>query len=108
MFEKLIENGSISNTASSIGSSVAKVSRDLKLLEKSLNAVLFYRRKSGIELTPAGEILYLKTKEFFKIDTDISNYFLKNIVSEKEKFTLNISTTKGFSGYSTAKWATEF
>ena len=108
IFEKLVENGSISNTANHIGVSVAKVSRDLKLLEKSLQTILFYRRKSGIDLTHAGEVLYNKTKELLKIDKDISNYFFDNTVLQKENININISSTKGFSGYCTTKWAAEF
>lgn len=49
--------GSLTHAAPMCHMSTMNASRRLKLLEESLGVALFYRRKSGLELTAAGQVV---------------------------------------------------
>ena len=105
-FRELARHGSASDAAKALRTNVSKISRDIKALENSLNAVLFFRRKNGFELTPDGLILLDKTRDIETHYQDISKYFLGGI--REEHLDLNFITTKGYSGYYTGQLLIDF
>lgn len=108
IFHELVKNRSISDTASALNLSAAKISRDIKLLESSLSTVLFLRKKNGLSLTPAGEYLFEETATILDVNKNVRGYFLGNDYGKKRRLDLNLITTKGYSGYYATKLVREF
>ncbi|NIC37839.1 LysR family transcriptional regulator [Halomonas desiderata] len=67
VFDKVAEHSSFSKAADVLNITHGAVSRQIKLLEESLNTSLFYRGSKGVELTVAGEHLYESTRHAFSV-----------------------------------------
>ncbi len=67
VFDKVAENSSFSKAADVLNITHGAVSRQIKLLEESLNTSLFYRGAKGVELTKDGEHLFASTHDAFSI-----------------------------------------
>ena len=67
VFDKVAEYSSFSKAADALNITHGAVSRQMKLLEGSLNTTLFYRVPYGVKLTKAGEQLYNSTHYAFTI-----------------------------------------
>ncbi len=63
VFFKIAEIGSFSKAAEVLYISQSALSRQVALLEKELNCVLFYRIPRGLKLTHKGELLYKTVQE---------------------------------------------
>jgi DNA-binding transcriptional LysR family regulator len=57
MFRAVAEDGAFTRAAQRLHVSQSAVSRQLKLLEEELGALLLHRTRRGVSLTPAGELL---------------------------------------------------
>lgn len=67
--------GSISKAAEEMNIAQSAVSRQIALFEESLGEDLFFRATRGIELTPRGQILYLKLNETNQwLDNDFAGH----------------------------------
>jgi len=108
IFHELIKTRSISDTANLLGTSVAKISRDIKLLEQSLGAILFVRKKNGLALTPSGEFLEEETSYLVDTNKKVLNYFIGKEDASQKVLDLNVITTKGYSGYCATKLLKSF
>jgi len=62
--------------AQNIGISQPSLSESIKRLEKDLKMILFYRSRSGVQLTPSGRTLYEKTQSVFSSLDDIESDFI--------------------------------
>ena len=63
MFHAVAEAGSFTRAGQSLGLSQSAVSRQISMLEKDLNLVLFHRHARGLELTEQGDILFHETRD---------------------------------------------
>lgn len=63
IFQKVAEHGSISKAAQELNYVQSNVTARIKLLEKELGTVLFYRHKRGMILSPEGKTMLLHTRE---------------------------------------------
>lgn len=66
-FTIIAETGSISAAAAKLGLSQPPLSRQLAQLEENLDTPLFKRSPHGIELTPAGQVLYYRAKDILSM-----------------------------------------
>ena len=63
MFHAVAKAGSFTKAGQSLGLSQSAVSRQISMLERDLNLVLFHRHARGLELTEQGEILFHETRD---------------------------------------------
>jgi DNA-binding transcriptional LysR family regulator len=63
MFHAVAEAGSFTKAGQALGLSQSAVSRQISVLERDLNLVLFHRHARGLELTEQGEILFHETRD---------------------------------------------
>ena len=63
MFHAVAEAGSFTKAGQTLGLSQSAVSRQISVLEKDLNILLFHRHARGLELTEQGEILFHETRD---------------------------------------------
>jgi DNA-binding transcriptional LysR family regulator len=63
MFHAVAEAGSFTKAGQSLGLSQSAVSRQISMLERDLNLLLFHRHARGLELTEQGEILFHETRD---------------------------------------------
>jgi DNA-binding transcriptional LysR family regulator len=63
MFHAVAEAGSFTRAGQALGLSQSAVSRQISVLERDLNLVLFHRHARGLELTEQGEILFHETRD---------------------------------------------
>lgn len=87
-FYYVARNGSISGAANELMISQPAVSKSIKVLERDLNTVLFNRKKDGVSLNNAGELLYNKIKK--SIELIISAEEDLTSLNNMEKGTINI------------------
>ncbi len=66
-FYYVARNGSITQAANELMISQPAVSKSIKVLESDLNTVLFNRKKDGVSLNNAGEILFNKIKKSMEL-----------------------------------------
>ena len=66
-FYYVAKNENITQAANELMISQPAVSKSIKTLERDLNTVLFNRRKDGVSLNTAGEILYNKIKKSIEL-----------------------------------------
>ena len=72
-FYQLAELRSFSRAAESVGRSQSTVTYQLKKLEQRLGVELVNRRASPLELTAAGEQLYMLCQQLFRLLQQVSN-----------------------------------
>jgi len=65
-FQKVAEAKNLSMAAKVLGLSQPSLSISIKKLEEIVGAILFIRTKKGVQLTPAGQKLYIKSKKIFE------------------------------------------
>ena len=63
MFHAVAEAGSFTKAGQALGLSQSAVSRQISMLEKDLNLLLFHRHARGLELTEQGELLFHETRD---------------------------------------------
>ena len=87
-FYYVAKNGNITQAANELMISQPAVSKSIKALESDLNTTLFNRKKDGVSLTNAGELLFAKIKESIELiisaEEDITD------LNNMEKGTINI------------------
>ena len=66
-FYYVAKNGNITQAANELMISQPAVSKAIKTLEQDLNTSLFNRKKDGVSLTNAGEVLYSKIKKAIEL-----------------------------------------
>lgn len=66
-FYYVARNGSITQAANELMISQPAVSKSIKVLERDLKTVLFTRKKDGVALNNAGELLYNKIKKSMEL-----------------------------------------
>ena len=76
-FYYVAKSGSITPAANELMISQPAVSKSIKVLERDLDTTLFDRKKDGVSLNNAGEVLYNKIKEAMELiisaEEDLSN-----------------------------------
>lgn len=87
-FYYVAKSGSITQASNELMVSQPAVSKAIKVLERDLNTVLFNRKKDGVQLNNAGELLYNKIKKSMELiisaEEDIDS------LNNMEKGTINI------------------
>ena len=87
-FYFVAKNNNITQAANELMISQPAVSKAIKVLERDLNTILFNRKKDGVTLTNAGQILYNKIKPSMELilsaEEDIES------LNNMEKGTINI------------------
>ena len=66
-FYYVAKNESISRAANELMISQPAISKSIKTLEEQVNVQLFIRKRDGVELTDAGEIIYNKIKNAMEL-----------------------------------------
>ncbi len=105
-FYMVARTENISFAAKKLGLSQPALSRQISILENSLNVQLFYRHSRGLKLTRQGEIIYEATKEIFEKITNIQS--LLTLDMEAAKGPLKIGTTITLSSAWLPKFIAEF
>jgi DNA-binding transcriptional LysR family regulator len=80
-FERAAHFNTISEGAKSLGMTQPSLSQSIKRLEKDLGAILFYRTKKGVALTPDGKFVFIEAK---KVLTSLE--MIKSSSSEGDSF----------------------
>jgi DNA-binding transcriptional LysR family regulator len=65
-FYEIANEGSLQATARRLGVSAPSLSHAVKQLELVAGATLFHRSKSGVTLTPSGEVLYVFCRKYYR------------------------------------------
>ncbi len=94
IFHAVADAGSLTHAGDQLHLSQSAISRQIRALEKSLNATLFHRHARGLILTEQGELLFDATRAMAKrLDTATAR--IRD--SEEEVFgELRVTTTIGF------------
>lgn len=92
VFYYVAKNKSISRAANELLISQPAISKSIKTLEDQINTNLFIRKRDGVELTEAGEIIYKKIKEAMDLIYSAEND-LKNLIN-MESGIINIGASK--------------
>lgn len=87
-FYYVAKSGNITQASKELMISQPAVSKSIKVLERDLNTTLFNRKKDGVSLNNAGEILFNKIKK--SIELIISAEEDINSLNNMEKGTINI------------------
>ena len=66
IFHAVADAGSLTHAGDTLHLSQSAVSRQIRSLEESLNAILFHRHARGLILTEQGELLFDATKSMSK------------------------------------------
>ncbi|HEX8552190.1 MAG TPA: LysR substrate-binding domain-containing protein [Abditibacteriaceae bacterium] len=69
-FHAVAQEGSVSRGAERLCVSQPAVSKQLRELERSLGAALFYRLSTGVRLTDAGELLFQYAQQLFALESE--------------------------------------
>ena len=94
IFHAVADAGSLTHAGDTLHLSQSAVSRQIRSLEESLNAILFHRHARGLILTEQGELLFDATKSMSK-RIDAASARIKD--SEEEIYgELRVTTTIGF------------
>ncbi|WP_171123671.1 MULTISPECIES: LysR substrate-binding domain-containing protein [unclassified Ruegeria] len=90
-FDETATHSSLTKAADVLNVTHGAISRQIKLLELHLGAVLFHRRPNGVELTKAGERLYQSTRGAFSaLQLGVSE--VKRI-RHRQSITVSLSTS---------------
>ncbi len=90
VFLSVARNNSISKAASELKFAQSNVTARIKLLEKNIGHILFYRVPKGVVLTKAGEKLFTYAFEIVK-KIDEANFYMKNINTQSS---LKVASTE--------------
>ncbi len=94
IFHAVADAGSLTHAGETLHLSQSAVSRQIRALEESLNAILFHRHARGLILTEQGELLFDATSAMLK-RLDAASARIRD--SEEEVFgELRVTTTTGF------------
>ena len=94
IFHAVADAGSLTHAGDTLHLSQSAVSRQVRALEESLNAILFHRHARGLILTEQGELLFDATRAMTK-RLDAASARIRD--SEDEVFgELRVTTTTGF------------
>ncbi|MEM6375708.1 MAG: LysR family transcriptional regulator [Pseudomonadota bacterium] len=94
VFHAVADAGSLTHAGDQLNLSQSAVSRQVRALEESLNAILFHRHARGLILTEQGELLFDATRAMNK-RLDAATARIRD--SEEEVFgELRVTTTIGF------------
>lgn len=85
VFCEVVKYKNISKTAESMYISQSAITQSIQKLETLLGGKLFYRNKTGVELTEEGKNLYEYIKDSIEKMNNAENIFLKYINLEKGK-----------------------
>ncbi len=92
IFYHVAKNKNISRTAKELLISQPAISKTIKILEDQINTKLFIRKRDGVELTDAGEILYTKVKDaidlIYSAESDLES------LTNMEQGSINIGASK--------------
>ncbi|MGR6981625.1 LysR family transcriptional regulator [Testudinibacter sp. P27/CKL/0425] len=93
LFVATVQTGSLSKASQQLDVPIATISRQIKLLEKSLNMQLLDRHKTGVKPTAAGQQFY----EQVYLDIDNLLHTERNLQTDKQTLSgvLRISTILG-------------
>ncbi len=93
LFVAVVQAGSLSKASDELAVPIATISRQIKLLEQSLNIQLFDRHKTGVKPTTQGQQFY----EQVYLDIDNLLHTERNLQADKQTLsgTLRISATIG-------------
>lgn len=91
LFVATVQAGSLSKASDELDVPIATISRQIKLLEQSLNIQLFDRHKTGVKTTAQGQLFY----EQVYLNIDNLLHTERNLQSDKQALggVLRISTT---------------
>lgn len=92
--------------AKKLGISQPSLSESIKRLETDLKMIVFYRSRSGIQLTPSGRTLYEKTQSVFSSLDDIESNLVS--VNEFQQNTIVVGCHPMVSAYILPKVLAEF
>ena len=87
-FYYVAKNGNITQAANELMVSQPAVSKAIKVLERDLNTVLFNRKKDGVSLNNAGELLYKKIKQSMELIVSAEEDLMS--LNNMEQGTINI------------------
>ena len=87
-FYYVAKNGNITQAANELMVSQPAVSKAIKVLERDLSTVLFNRKKDGVSLNNAGELLYKKIKQSMELIVSAEEDLMS--LNNMEQGTINI------------------
>lgn len=92
VFYFVAKNQSISRAANELLISQPAISKSVKTLEEQINTPLFIRKRDGVVLTEAGQILYKKIKDAMDLIYSAENDL--EVLTNMETGTINIGASK--------------
>ena len=92
VFYYVAKNESITRAANELSISQPAISKSIKTLEEQLNTQLFIRKRDGVSLTEAGELIYNKIKEAIEL-IDSAEDDIKSLTN-LESGSINIGASK--------------
>lgn len=93
----VVEEGSITKASKELHLSQPALSSQINYLEKYFKTPLLYRTSKGVDLTPAGEILYLEGGRLLNILSNIETKI--NDLSNPNLETLKVAASNTIGGY---------
>lgn len=92
VFYFVAKNQSISRAANELLISQPAISKSVKTLEEQINTPLFIRKRDGVVLTEAGQVLYKKIKDAMDLIYSAENDL--EVLTNMETGTINIGASK--------------
>ena len=92
VFYYVAKNESISRAANELLISQPAISKSIKNLEEQINTNLFIRKRDGVLLTEAGEIIYKKIKDAMDLIYSAENDL--EVLTNMESGIINIGASK--------------
>ncbi len=106
IFELVAETGNFTRTADALFLSQSAISQHIKGLEQDLGTRLFTRGRSGVKLTPEGEMLLVYAQQILDLSATAVNA-VTNVANLKEgQLRLGIAVLAG--NYMLPAWVNEF
>ena len=106
VFYIVAKNKSISRAANEMLISQPAISKAVKTLEEQINTQLFIRRRDGVLLTEAGQVLYKKIKEAMDLIYSAENDL--EVLTSMESGIINIGASKTIIGEFLMPYIKEF
>jgi DNA-binding transcriptional LysR family regulator len=94
-FHAVAQEGSVSRGAERLCVSQPAVSKQLRELERSVGAALFYRLSTGVRLTDAGELLFQYAQKIFALESEAETALRDLRGLQRGSLTVGASTTVG-------------
>ncbi len=105
-FYHTVRIGSFAGAATELCLNQSSISRQMMLLEKSINHPLFNRRSRTVHLTEAGELLFQCVEQMFK-EVNTAKSEVSDLQSKPEGWMI-VATTAGISSRFLVKYAQKF